>query len=101
MGGQSAPHVLIIYEVADYAAWKIVFDDAAAIRREAGELSYQLLKSEADANRIVHFSRWRSLTAARAFFESPRLEEIRRQAGVKVPEFLYLEALETGVLEQE
>ena len=99
MGGQSAPHVLIIHEVADYAAWKLVFDDAAGIRREAGEISYQLLKSETDANRIVHFSRWRSLAAARAFFESPRLEEIRRQAGVKAPEFLYLQALESGVLE--
>ncbi len=91
-------YVLIIHEVEDYPAWKQVFDNAADIRREAGERRYQVLKHEHDANRIVHFSAWTSIAAARAFFESPRLVEIRRQAGVKAPEFLYLEQLEAGTL---
>ena len=47
-------HVLIIHEVADYAAWKRVFDRAAGIRHAAGERSYQVLRYEHDANRIVH-----------------------------------------------
>ena len=34
-------HVLIIHEVADYAAWKAVFDDAAGLRRDAGERAYR------------------------------------------------------------
>lgn len=92
------PHVLIIHEVADYPAWKAIFDSAAGIRHDAGEISFQVLTYENDPNRIVHFSRWRSLAAARAFFESERLVEIRRQAGVKAPEFLYLDDLDSGVL---
>ena len=92
------PYVLIIHEVADYAAWKQVFDDAATIRREAGERSYQVLKYPHDPNKIVHFSAWTSLEAARAFFESPRLVKIREEAGVKSPEFIYLEQLEAGTL---
>jgi quinol monooxygenase YgiN len=91
-------YVLIIHEVEDYRAWKKIFDNAAGIRREAGERSYQVLKYEDDANRIVHFSAWTSISAARAFFESPRLREIRRQAGVKAPEFIYLDQLEAGTL---
>ncbi len=91
-------HVLIIHEVADYAAWKIVFDEAAQIRRDAGERRYQVLKYDGDPNRIVHFSTWTSHADARAFFESPRLVEIRRIAGVKAPEFIYLDELEAGVL---
>lgn len=91
-------HVLIIHEVADYAAWKSVFDNAADIRREAGERGYQVLKYDSDANRIVHFSTWTSHDDARRFFESPRLVEIRRIAGVKAPEFIYLDELEAGVL---
>jgi len=91
-------YVLIIHEVEDYPAWKKIFDNAAGIRREAGERSYQVLKYEDDANRIVHFSAWTSISAARAFFESPRLVEIRRQAGVKAPEFIYLDQLEAGTL---
>ena len=92
------PQVLIIHEVADYAAWKIIFDRAAGIRKEAGERSYQVLRYENDPNKIVHFSVWISTTAARAFFESPRLIQIREEAGVKVPDFIYLEELVAGTL---
>ncbi len=91
-------HVLILHEVADYPAWKLVFDRAAGIRKEAGERSYQVLRYASDPNRIVHFSAWTSIDEARAFFESPRLVQIRKDAGVKAPEFIYLEPLEQGVL---
>ena len=91
-------HVLIIHEVASYPAWKTVFDQAAEIRKRAGEISYQLLRYDDNANTIVHFSEWSSLENARRFFESPELVEIRKIAGVKAPAFIYLQALEHGVL---
>lgn len=91
-------YVLIIHEVKDYEAWKKIFDEAASIRKEAGEQSYQLLKYDNNANKIVHFSQWVSIANAKAFFESPQLVEIRKKAGVNSPEFIYLEQLETGVL---
>jgi quinol monooxygenase YgiN len=91
-------YVLIIHEVADYPAWKKVFDGAADIRREAGERSYQVLRYQTDPNRIVHFSMWTSIDGARRFFESPKLVQIRAEAGVKSPEFIYLEQLESGTL---
>ncbi|MEG3861348.1 putative quinol monooxygenase [Microcoleus sp. herbarium12] len=91
-------YVLIIHEVENYAAWKKVFDNAANIRKEAGERSYQVLKYDSEPNKIVHFSAWTSTADARAFFESPRLVKIREEAGVKAPEFIYLDQLESGVL---
>jgi quinol monooxygenase YgiN len=91
-------HILIIHEVEDYEAWKKIFDDAASIRKNAGELSYQVLKLATNANKIVHFSKWTSIANAKAFFESAKLVEIRQQAGVKAPEFIYLELLEEGLL---
>jgi len=91
-------HVLIIHEVEDYDAWKQVFDQAANLRKEAGERSYQVLKYENEPNKIVHFSVWTSIQDARLFFESPELVEIRQRAGVKAPEFIYLDQLESGVL---
>lgn len=75
-----------------------MFDNAANIRKEAGERSYQVLKYEHQPNKIVHFSTWTSITDARRFFESPELIKIRAEAGVKAPEFIYLEQLESGVL---
>ena len=90
--------VLIIHEVADYPAWKAVFDAAAAIRREAGERSYQVLKYAGEPRKIVHFSNWTSIQCAKSFFESPRLVRIREDAGVIAPEFIYLDLLEEGDL---
>jgi len=91
-------HVLIIHEVDDYPAWKVIFDNAIDIRKAAGEISYQLLRYDNDANNIVHFSQWSSLENARRFFESPELVEIRKNAGVKAPEFIYLFEVERGML---
>ena len=90
--------VLILHEVEDYPTWKAIFTDAAAMRHAAGEVDYQLLADEADERKIVHFSRWRSLGAAREFFESEALVEIRRRAGVHAPEFHYLREIERDVL---
>jgi heme-degrading monooxygenase HmoA len=91
-------YVLIIHEVDAYPAWKAVFDEAAGIRKNAGEISYQLLRYDNDANSVVHFSEWDSLENARRFFESPALVEIRLKAGVKAPSFIYLHEIERGVL---
>ena len=91
-------YVLIIHEVANYAAWKQVFDGAAGIRKAAGERAFQVLKYQDDPNRIVHFSTWTSIADAKRFFESPRLAQIRAEAGVQAPEFIYLDQLEAGTL---
>jgi quinol monooxygenase YgiN len=91
-------YVLIIHEVEDYKSWKKVFDHAADIRKEAGEISYQVLKYVDNPRKIVHFSAWTSITAAKQFFESLKLVEIRIEAGVKSPEFIYLDQLEAGIL---
>ena len=92
-------HVLIIHEVENYPAWKAVFDRAAGIRKDAGERTYQVLRFQDEPNKIVHFSVWTSTAAAKAFFESPKLVKIREEAGVKAPEFLYLEEIEAGRLQ--
>ena len=91
-------HVLIIHEVEDYLSWKKVFDNAATIRKEAGEISYQVLKYDENPCKIVHYSVWTSKEDAKNFFESPMLIQIRKEAGVKAPEFSYLDELEKGVL---
>ena len=91
-------YALIIHHVADYPAWKRVFDDAAGLRREAGELSFQVHSHADDARRIVHHSAWKSLDHARAFFESPHIEAIRKISGVERPEFHYLNQLDGGSL---
>ncbi len=91
-------YILIIHEVEDYLSWKKIFDNASEVRKKAGEISYQVLKYENDANKIVHFSAWNSLENAKLFFNSPKLVKIRADAGVKSPDFIYLDLLEAGIL---
>ena len=91
-------YVLIIHEVENYEASKQVFDHAETNRKEARERSYQVLKYDNKPNKIVYFSAWTSTTDARTFFESPALVKMREEAGVKAPEFIYLDQLESGVL---
>lgn len=91
-------YVLIVHEVESYPAWKKIFDQAAEMRKAAGEIRFHLLRSDTDANNVVHFSEWSSLEKARQFFESPELVEIRRAAGVKAPHFQYLHEIERGDL---
>ena len=90
--------VLITHDVEDYRKWKAIFDDAATIRAEAGELDFRLLRAAENERRIVHFSRWSSLAAAKAFFESDALVAIRKRAGVHAPSFHYLDQIECGEL---
>lgn len=37
-------YVLMIDKIESYPAWKAVFDQTADIRRNAGEMHYQLLR---------------------------------------------------------
>lgn len=92
------PFVLITHEVDDYAIWKQGFDAAAARRKEAGEIEFQVLVHEGRPDCVVHFSRWTSLDAAKAFFQSEEVAKIRADLGVREPDFVYLEALDSGVL---
>jgi quinol monooxygenase YgiN len=92
------PFVLIQHEVESFPAWKTEFDAAAALRKVAGEISFQLLVHAANPRLVVHFSAWSSLDAARRFFESPEVHAIRQRAGVKAPEFCFLDEVEQGVL---
>ena len=92
------PTVLIVHDVDDYQGWKSAFDGAAGLRKQAGEVSFDLLRFDENCNRIVHLSEWTSLDAARQFFQSAEVAEIRRKAGVHEPQFCYLERLESGIL---
>lgn len=85
--------VIVIHRVDDFERWKRHFDAAADLRRDGGETSYEVLRVDGDPDVVVHQATWTSLAAARRFFESPEVVEIRRAAGVESPTFLYLREL--------
>lgn len=78
-------NVLIHHEVADYAAWKTVFDSNLAWRHKHGEHSCRIFRSAGNVNDLTLFFEWDSLDSARAFLASEELKAKMAHAGVKGP----------------
>jgi hypothetical protein len=78
-------NVLIHHEVADYMAWKAVFDSNLDWRRKQGERSCHIYRSAGNVNSLTLFFEWESLEKARAFLASDELKTKMANAGVKGP----------------
>ncbi|MGA7081134.1 MAG: hypothetical protein WBQ43_18775 [Terriglobales bacterium] len=76
-------HVLIHHEVADYLAWKAVFDSSLDWRRKHGERSCRIYRSAGNVNSLTLLFEWENLETARAFIASDELKTKMAGAGVK------------------
>ena len=79
------PHMMIHHQVADYDAWKPIFDEYDATRRARGGGDYMLFRGADNPNEVVIVFEWDSVENARAFSESDVLREAMQQAGVTGP----------------
>jgi quinol monooxygenase YgiN len=75
--------VVVRHEVADYPAWKSVFESALDWRQKNGERSYRIFHSAGNLNDLTLWFEWESLEAARAFMSSDELKARMAKAGVK------------------
>ncbi len=78
-------HVLIHHEVADYMAWKAVFDSNIGWRHKHGERSCRIFRSAGNVQDLTLLFEWESLESARAFLASEELKAKMASAGVKGP----------------
>lgn len=76
-------NLLIRHEVADYPAWRSVFDSVLDWRQKNGERSYRIFHSAGNINDLTLFFEWDSLERARAFMASEELKSRMAKAGVK------------------
>jgi quinol monooxygenase YgiN len=67
------------------------------MRKEAGEKSYQIFRTDDDPNNLVMLFQWDSMDNARKFMESNDLREAMQKGGViGKPEIRLLEEVEKG-----
>lgn len=76
-------NVLVHHEVADYPAWKAVFDAALDWRHKNGERSVRIFHSAGNLNDLTLLFEWESLEQARAFMVSDELKARMATAGVE------------------
>jgi heme-degrading monooxygenase HmoA len=91
---------LIRHRVADFDAWKEVYDGFAPIQAEHGVQGHQVLRSIENPNDVIVTHTFDSPEAARAFFAMPELKEAMSQAGVDADsvETSYFDEVESGAL---
>jgi heme-degrading monooxygenase HmoA len=89
------PSLLIRCHVADYPAWKAVFDEHEPNRRANGSQGGWLFRSAADPNEVLLLLAWDDLERARLFADSDDLREAMTRAGVTDrPDIWFLEDVE-------
>lgn len=73
---------LVRHRVADYDAWRRVYDSVGEMQREAGVTDDAVYRAEDDPNTVLVLHRFGSPEEARSFLESDDLREAMQEAGV-------------------
>jgi quinol monooxygenase YgiN len=90
--------LVVHHRVADYDAWKPVFDEHEPVRRSHGEIEHRIYRDIQDPNRVVVHNDFPSAEAARAFLEDPTLKDAMARAGVEgEPGISFMERAERKV----
>ncbi len=69
-------------KVADYAAWKRVFAEAAALRRANGSRGSMAFQSVNDPHEVVLLIDWENADMGWRFAQSAEVHESQRKGGV-------------------
>ena len=86
------PSLLIRHRIADFLAWKTVFDEHEPARRANGSQGGWLFRDADDPEEILLLLEWDDLERARLFADSDDLREAMTRAGVTDrPDIWFLE----------
>jgi len=85
-------HMLVRHKVADFEAWKKIFDSHAGAQKDAGLVLENLMRNTKDPNEIFLFFTVTDPDAAHAFVNAPAAYEAKDESGVlDEPDCWYLD----------
>ena len=73
---------IVNHRVANFDAWKAVYDGFGDVQREQGVRHHHVWRSQDDPNKVVVVHTFDSAEAAHAFFDMPELQGAMADAGV-------------------
>ena len=83
VAGDLGPVLAVVsHPVKDFAAWKVVYDEAGPIRDQAGVTGAEVFTDAADPLMVVVIHRFPSVEAANAFLGNPDLAAAMERGGV-------------------
>ena len=72
----------VLHRVAEYDAWRRVYDSVADVQTEGGVTNQAVYRAEGDPDNVLVMHRFGSAQEAHSFFESPELRQAMQDAGV-------------------
>jgi hypothetical protein len=87
--------LIVKHRVANFEAWKKVFDEMNPVRAKHGWTGHLVLQDAADPNIVTIVNRVKTLDGAKAYGGSPELRAAMQRAGVQgAPEVSFSEDAE-------
>lgn len=74
---------VVLHRVADYDAWRQVYDSVADMQKEGGVTGESVHRMAGDPDNVLVIHRFDTLEAAQTFFANPELAEAMQKAGVQ------------------
>jgi quinol monooxygenase YgiN len=82
VSGRLLPGIIVMHEVQDYDAWRVVYDGFEDFRQASGIVGHAVSREYDDPNRVIVYHQAEELDALREFVESTELKETMERAGV-------------------
>jgi quinol monooxygenase YgiN len=91
---------LVRHRVANYDAWKTVYDNFATMQAENGVRAHHVLRSQNNPNDIVVLHTFDNVDTAKKFFDMPELKQAMGKAGVEADsiKITFYDEVEAGTL---
>ncbi|MCB5274143.1 hypothetical protein BJG92_01670 [Arthrobacter sp. SO5] len=74
---------LVFHKVADYDAWRKVYDSIADLQAAGGVTQQSVHRMAGDPDTVLVLHYFDSVEGARAFFDNPDLREAMQRGGVQ------------------
>ncbi len=85
VGDRALASMLVSHPVADFSAWKKIYDSVAGLRRDAGIVGAAVNRVLDDPNQVVVYHQAESEDALVRFASSPELKAAMKAGGVTAP----------------
>jgi quinol monooxygenase YgiN len=83
--------MIVKHRVSDFDAWKKIFDELEALRRQHNWIGYEVLRDATDPNLVTIVNHIKDLAGAKAYGQSPDLRAAMQRAGMQgAPEIAFL-----------
>jgi heme-degrading monooxygenase HmoA len=86
-------HIISRLKLESYDKWKPIFNERAALRKDAGSQEAILFRNSNDPHEVLILFKWDTLERAKEYLESALLERALEKAGGKIIEIIYLDKI--------